>query len=111
VDETAADPITALADKYFHLPCSVMTPNNGRLETIRNSVSEYRPQCVIELICQACLTYDVESNRVKRMIQDEPGLAYLRIETDCSSSDAARIATRIETLSETLRSAACAPVY
>jgi len=35
VDATAADPLRALAEKYFHLPCSVMTPNHRRLETLR----------------------------------------------------------------------------
>ena len=66
VDSNAADPIDALADKYFHLPCSVMTPNDRRLESIRRAGRNYRPECVIELVWQACLTYDVESRRVKR---------------------------------------------
>ena len=35
VDETAADPLRALAEKYFHLPCSVMTPNDRRLDRSR----------------------------------------------------------------------------
>ena len=35
VDAAAADPLRALAEKYFHLPCSVMTPNERRLETLR----------------------------------------------------------------------------
>ena len=60
VDETAADPLRALAEKYFHLPCSVMTRNDRRLESLRQLAAEYRPECVVELIWQACLTYDVE---------------------------------------------------
>ena len=28
-----ADPLDALAEKYFSLPCSVMTPNDRRLES------------------------------------------------------------------------------
>jgi benzoyl-CoA reductase/2-hydroxyglutaryl-CoA dehydratase subunit BcrC/BadD/HgdB len=103
IEETAADPLRAMADKYFHLPCSVMTPNNRRAEMLRQLVAEYRPQCVIELVWQACLTYDVESFRTRRLAEQEFGLPYLRIETDYSPSDSARIAVRVEALFETVR--------
>lgn len=103
VDETAEDPILALAAKYFHLPCSVMTKNDRRMEILRDLVSQYRPQCVIELIWQACLTYDIESYFVKNMAEKELGIPYLRIETDYSPSDSARIAMRVEALFETVR--------
>lgn len=106
VDETAQDPLQALAEKYFHIPCSVMTSNDARLELIRTLSGDYRPQCVIELVWQACLTYDVETYRVKRYVEQQLGLPYLRIETDYSPSDSARIATRIEALFETVRSGA-----
>ena len=71
VDSAAADPLAALADKYFHLPCSVMTRNDRRLESLRELARIYRPECVIDLIWQACLTYDVESHRVKRFVEEE----------------------------------------
>jgi benzoyl-CoA reductase/2-hydroxyglutaryl-CoA dehydratase subunit BcrC/BadD/HgdB len=103
VDQTAEDPIIALAEKYFHLPCSVMTVNDRRFEVLRSLVAEYHPQCVIELIWQACLTYDVESYFVKKVAEKELGIPYLRIETDYSPSDSARIAMRVEALFETVR--------
>ncbi len=103
VDPTAFDPLRALAEKYFHLPCSVMTPNHRRMETLRRLIADYRPDCVIELIWQACLTYDVESHQVRRLAEEEAGLPYLRIETDYSPSDSARIAVRVEALFETVR--------
>jgi benzoyl-CoA reductase/2-hydroxyglutaryl-CoA dehydratase subunit BcrC/BadD/HgdB len=96
------DPLRAIAEKYFHLPCSVMTRNDARLDSIRALAREYRPACVIELVWQACLTYDVESARVKRLVEHELGLPYLRIETDYSPSDSARIAVRVEALFETV---------
>ena len=102
VDPAASDPLRALAEKYFHLPCSVMTPNHRRMETLRRLIADYRPDCVIELIWQACLTYDVESHRVRRLAEEESGLPYLRIETDYSPSDSARIAVRVEALFETV---------
>ncbi len=102
VDEAAADPIRALAEKYFRIPCSVMTPNDRRVEWLRDMVRAYRPHCIVDLIWQACLTYDVESHRIHRLAQ-ELGLPYLRIETDYSPSDSARIALRVEALFETVR--------
>lgn len=103
IDEQAADPWQAIAAKYFHLPCSVLTPNTERLNLLRRLVREYRPQAVVELIWQACLTYDVESHRIRRLVEEELDLPYLRIETDYSPSDSARIAVRIEALIETAR--------
>jgi len=80
VDADAADPMDALAAKYLHLPCSVMTANDRRLDTLRELAEVYRPQCVVDLIWQACLTYDVESARVRRLVEDELHLPYLRID-------------------------------
>ncbi|MEX0774175.1 MAG: double-cubane-cluster-containing anaerobic reductase [Phycisphaeraceae bacterium] len=99
---TDLDPIDALAEKYFHLPCSVMTPNTRRFDLLRDMARDYRPQCVIELIWQGCLTYEVESALVKRLAEEQLGLPYLRIVTDYAPADSARITMRIEALFETV---------
>jgi benzoyl-CoA reductase/2-hydroxyglutaryl-CoA dehydratase subunit BcrC/BadD/HgdB len=103
VNAEAADPLRALAEKYYHLPCSVMTRNSKRLEVLRQLAGRFRPQAVIELIWQACLTYDVEAFHTRRLVEEELALPYLRIETDYSPSDSARIATRVEAMFETVR--------
>ena len=103
VDSAGEDPLRAIAEKYFHLPCSVMTRNDRRLRVLRDLVGEYRPDCVVELVWQACITYDVESHFVKRLVEEELNLPYLRIETDYSPSDTARIATRVQALFETAK--------
>jgi len=108
VEESASDPIVALAEKYFRLPCSVMTRNTRRLDVLRDLAREYRAQCAIDLIWQACLTYDVESYLVKELAENELGIPYLRIETDYSPSDSARIALRVEALFETVQQRASA---
>jgi len=102
VDETEDDPILALAEKYLRLPCSVMTTNDRRMEVLRDLAAEYRPECIIDLIWQACITYDVESYLVKELAEKKLGIPYLRIETDYSPSDSARIALRVEALFETV---------
>jgi benzoyl-CoA reductase/2-hydroxyglutaryl-CoA dehydratase subunit BcrC/BadD/HgdB len=102
VDAGGRSPLEAIAEKYFHLPCSVMTRNDRRLESLRDLARGYRPQCVVELVWQACLTYDVEAARVKRFVEGELGLPYLRVVTDYSPGDSARIAVRVEALYETV---------
>lgn len=102
VDEAAADPLEAIARKYYRLPCSVLTPNPRRRESITRLAAEYRAQGVVELVWQACLTYDVESYWIRQTAAGL-GLPYLRIETDYSPADSARIATRVEALVETIR--------
>lgn len=103
VDADARDPIQALAEKYFRIPCSVKTPNHARLRSLRQLAVDYRAECVIDLIWQACLTYDIESWHVKRLTEQELKLPYLRIETDYSPSDSARIGVRVEALFELVR--------
>jgi benzoyl-CoA reductase/2-hydroxyglutaryl-CoA dehydratase subunit BcrC/BadD/HgdB len=97
------DPIRAIARKYYHLPCSVMTPNPRRFESLRALVAKFRPHCVIELVWQACLTYDVESWGVRKLAEEELRLPYLKITTDYSPSDSARITARVEALFEMVR--------
>jgi benzoyl-CoA reductase/2-hydroxyglutaryl-CoA dehydratase subunit BcrC/BadD/HgdB len=103
VDERDPDPIAAIARKYYHLPCSVMTLNRRRLESLRELTAKFHPQCVIELVWQACLTYDIESYYVRKLAEEELRLPYLKITTDYAPSDSARITARVEALLETVR--------
>ncbi|MDR3377056.1 MAG: double-cubane-cluster-containing anaerobic reductase [Verrucomicrobiae bacterium] len=103
VDATAADPLRAIAQKYYHLPCSVMTPNTARFDSLRALAAGYGADCVIELIWQACLTYDIESHQVRKLAEDDLHLPYLKLTTDYSPSDSVRISARIEAFFETIR--------
>jgi benzoyl-CoA reductase/2-hydroxyglutaryl-CoA dehydratase subunit BcrC/BadD/HgdB len=103
VDAAAPDILAAIARKYCHLPCSVMTPNTRRFDTLRFLAEKFRPHCVIELVWQACLTYDVESFHVRKLADEEMRLPYLKITTDYSPSDSARISARLQALFETIR--------
>jgi benzoyl-CoA reductase/2-hydroxyglutaryl-CoA dehydratase subunit BcrC/BadD/HgdB len=104
------DPIRALAGKYFHLACSVRTPNRGRLDCLRELAREFRAECIIDLIWQGCLTYAVESERVRSLAEGELGLPFLRLETDYSPADSPRLAVRIEALLETARARPARPL-
>lgn len=102
VDLGAADLVRAIAEKYYHLPCSVMTPNRRRFENLRLLSGKFRPDCIIELVWHACLTYDVESAHTRRLAEEELGLPYLKITTDYSPADSARITSRVQALVETV---------
>jgi benzoyl-CoA reductase/2-hydroxyglutaryl-CoA dehydratase subunit BcrC/BadD/HgdB len=106
--DSEPDPIRAVARKYYHLPCSVLTPNPRRFESLRALAAKFRPHCVIELVWQACLTYDVESVQVRKLAEEELRLPYLKITTDYSPSDSARITARVEALVETVRAKSAA---
>lgn len=90
------DPLEAIARKYFHLPCSCMTPNSGRLALIDGMIEEFRPNGIVDLIWQSCLTYDVESEVLKRHVEKKYGLPLLKIVTDYSPSDVQQLRLRVE---------------
>jgi benzoyl-CoA reductase/2-hydroxyglutaryl-CoA dehydratase subunit BcrC/BadD/HgdB len=90
------DPLEAIARKYYHLPCSCMTPNTRRMDSIDQLIEEFRPWGVIDLIWHACLTYDVESVMLKRHLDAKHRLPYLKIVTDFSPSDSQQLRLRIE---------------
>ncbi len=94
------DVIKAIAKKYYHLPCSVMTPNDDRFRLLERLVHDYRPDCIVDLVWRTCITYDVESAQVKEL-SGRLGLPFLKIEADYSPSDQARLSVRLKALFET----------
>lgn len=94
------NPIDALAEKYISVPCSVMSPNNSRLEFLSELVDEYKVDGVVDITLQACHTYAVESFTVKEFVNKEKGLPYLNLETNYSPSDLGQVKTRIEAFIE-----------
>lgn len=101
VDENEPDVYLALAKKYLDINCSVMSPNDSRIQYLSNMIDEYQADGVIEVILQACHTFNIESHFVRRMV-NEKGKAYLGIETDYSTSDSGQISTRLAAFVETM---------
>lgn len=102
VDENNPDVFEALAYKYLHINCSVMSPNDNRLEFMERMIDEFQVDGVIEIILHSCHTYDVESHFVKRMVHGKKGLAYLAVDTDYSQSDKGQLSTRLAAFLETI---------
>jgi benzoyl-CoA reductase/2-hydroxyglutaryl-CoA dehydratase subunit BcrC/BadD/HgdB len=100
IDENGADPISELAKAYLTIPCSCMTPNKQRLRTIDALIDKYQPDAVIDVVLQACHSYNIESHTIERHIRERNDLPFLKIETDYSMGDSERIRLRIEALLE-----------
>ena len=91
------DPLEAVARKYFHLPCSCMTPNAGRMTLLDELIAEFAPDGIVDLVWQSCLTYDVESEVLQRHLEARGcGLPVLKIVTDYSPSDVQQLRLRAE---------------
>lgn len=101
VDETM-DPIDALTEKYLNVSCSVMTPNPRRFRALDEMIDEYEIDGVIEVVLQACHTFNVEAYNVKRFVTEKKDKPYLYIETDYSKLDIGQINTRINAFLEML---------
>ena len=101
VDENAPDILRAISDRYLEINCSVMTTNEGRIENTREMVKKYKAEGVVEMVLQACHTFNVESTLMQKMCQEE-GIPYMKLETDYSTSDSGQIETRLAAFIEML---------
>jgi benzoyl-CoA reductase/2-hydroxyglutaryl-CoA dehydratase subunit BcrC/BadD/HgdB len=99
VDE-ALPPYEALAAKYLGIPCSCMSPNTKRLDLLETLVGEYEADGVVDIILQACHTYNVETFLVRERLgslrtEGRKGVPYIPVETDYSQNDAEQLSTRL----------------
>ena len=101
VDENADNILRAISDRYLEIHCSVMTTNEGRIENTREMCKKYKADGVVEMVLQACHTFNVESNLMQKMCEEE-GIPYMKLETDYSTTDSGQIETRIAAFIEML---------
>ena len=102
VDENAEDIYEAISRRYLAIGCSVMTPNNNRFQTLGDMISEYHADGVLDMTLQACHTYAIETNKIRRFVNEEKGIPYLNVETDYSQSDVGQLNTRVAAFIEML---------
>ncbi|MEG2353920.1 MAG: double-cubane-cluster-containing anaerobic reductase [Clostridium sp.] len=100
-DETK-NPIDALTERYLRTACACMSPNDNRIEYLSYLVDEYKVDGVIDVILQACHTYNVEASRISDFINKEKERPYMKIETDYSTADLGQLNTRIQAFIEML---------
>lgn len=100
--EKTDDPMDVLARQYLSIPCSVMSPNQGRLDLLDQMVRDFKVDGVLDLTWQACHTYNVESYSVEKHLRDTHNLPLLHLETDYSDSDTEQLRVRIQAFLEML---------
>ena len=99
IDENGT-PLEAMADRYLRIPCSCMSPNEGRFPLVERIIREFQADGVIDLTWQGCHTYNIESYSLKKHIQENSNIPFLQIETDYSESDTEQLKVRIEAFLE-----------
>lgn len=100
VDETI-DPYDAIARHYLDIGCSVMTPDDKRIELLTRLCDQFKADGVVDMTLQACHTYAIEGFSIKRLLQDK-NIPYLNVETDYSQSDIGQLKTRVAAFIEML---------
>ena len=101
VDENADDILRAISDRYLEIHCSAMTTNEGRMENTKAMCEKYSVDGVVEMVLQACHTFNVEANYMQKMCEDA-GIPYMKLETDYSTTDSGQIETRLAAFIEML---------
>ena len=102
VDEENPDVYDALSRKYLSIGCSCMSPNKARMELLEKLIKDFKVDAVVDLVLQACHTYNVETAMVKKLVKDKMGLPYTVVETDYSQADVGQIQTRMAAFIEML---------
>lgn len=95
VDETQEDIYEAIARKYLSTGCSIMTPNDHRIELLGEIIDEYHVDGVVEMILTGCHSTGVESIYIRKFVNEEKHLPYISVDTDYSQADSAQISTRL----------------
>ncbi|MBQ0059731.1 MAG: 2-hydroxyacyl-CoA dehydratase [Lachnospiraceae bacterium] len=101
VDTSKEDIVEAIAERYLQIGCAVMTPNNQRMNLLRQLVEEFKVEGIVDIILQTCHPYSVERYQVRKL-SEELGIPYLSVETDYSHSDQGQLTTRLSAFIEML---------
>ena len=102
VDEENPDVYDALARKYLNIGCSCMSPNPNRMALLEKLIDDFKVDGVVDLVLQACHTYNVETAMVRQLVKDKRGIPYTVVETDYSQADIGQINTRMAAFIELL---------
>lgn len=102
VDESNPDVYEALAERYFKIGCSVMSPDTYRFELLGEMIDEFKADGVVEMTLQGCHTYNIESFEINRFVTEEKKIPYVKVETDYSTTDEGQLTTRIQAFLEML---------
>ena len=93
--EESGKPLDAIADKYMHTACSVVSPNDRRMNILARFADDYRIDGVADIVLQACHTYAIETMRVRETMNEAGEIPYIAVETDYYQGDTEQLSTRM----------------
>ena len=94
--------LESIAERYLTINCACFTPNEGRLDDIRDMAARLHAHGVIHYALQFCTPYMVEAYKVKQRLEEKE-VPFLRIETDYSMEDMGQLKTRVEAFIEVMK--------
>ncbi|SDK30934.1 Benzoyl-CoA reductase/2-hydroxyglutaryl-CoA dehydratase subunit, BcrC/BadD/HgdB [Maridesulfovibrio ferrireducens] len=97
--ETVEEMIDAICDRYMKIDCACFTPNNERMENIKELAKEAGVDGVIHYSLMFCQPYTHEAFKVEKALA-EKDVPMLAIETDYSMEDVEQLKTRVEAFVE-----------
>lgn len=103
VEEDCEDIYEAIARKYLSTGCSIMTPNDNRIDLIGEIIDEYHVDGVVEMILTGCHSTGAESVYIRKFVTEEKHLPYIAVDTDYSTADQGQIATRLTAFLEMIQ--------
>lgn len=101
-DGSLEEMMRALAQRQLETHCACFTPNQERIDDIRQLAREYQADGVIHYTIQFCQIYANEAVKVERAMEAD-GVRVLCVETDYGSEDVEQLRTRIEAFLELLK--------
>ncbi|TXT63835.1 MAG: putative enzyme [Promethearchaeota archaeon] len=94
--------VEIIADRYLGINCACFTPNDARLEDIKQLVKTYNADGVILYTLSFCQPYEFEAINYRKELK-ELGIPVINITTDYSSEDNSQLKTRIDAFLEMLK--------
>lgn len=99
---TVDELIDNIVDRYFQIDCAIFTPNQSRLDHIKEMVEKYKADGVVHYGLQFCQPYQMEGKVFEKQLE-EAGIPTILIESDYSQEDAGQIKTRIDAFIERIK--------
>ena len=77
-------------------------PLMQKIRYLDKLIDEFHVDGVVDIILQACHTYNVETALVGKLVKEKKGIPYTVVETDYSQADVGQIQTRMAAFVEML---------
>lgn len=101
-EDRSRDPLLRIAEKYLEVPCAVVSPNNRRMDQVRDTIKEWKADGYVSITLHSCNPFAIETENIRRVCR-EMGIPLLHIETDFYPGDEGQIRTRIAAFLEMIR--------